>query len=521
MSSPLPDIDFNRIVSRGGSQRAAFEELSCHLARADHPGNGGYRRLQGAGGDGGVECLLTLPDERVLGVQAKFVSDVPRALTQAEKSFRTALQQHPDLTDYIVCLPIDPTGRTARRGRSGQEKIADWIEKRKADADRQGRRIQIEFWTESDLRERLLRPPRSDAAIRYYFDRTLLSEDWWVNHCKQALDLARPRYTPEHSVETTPTGWFHAFGRTAAWKTELRERLTTWSEATRDDLKDLREAASRQPRSSDTEADGWSPAWPKEALATLSAAVAQADGFRSGCDALSTALDETERKTYDRCVERGSRLLDDLRALADILSTDLDRRHFPGASTSPRFRQHHAEWAGSLPADNLDRVRRVLGNTETLHNRLRSSECSLAFESILFLTGPAGAGKTHTLCDTLTSRASADLRTVMLFGHQFDPARSLDAQLAANLALPHDLTTPTLLDLLESEGRTRSAAVLLCLDAVDEAQHRDRWPDEIRRLVSLLDDRPQVRLCVACRTAFAKTCLPRGYEEQTVVHPGF
>lgn len=521
MSSPLPDIDFNRIVSRGGSQRAAFEELSCHLARADHPGNGGYRRLQGAGGDGGVECLLSLPNERVVGIQAKFVSDVRRALKQAERSFRTALQQHPELTDYIVCLPIDPTGKTARKGRSGQERIADWIEKRTADADRQGRRIRIEFWTESDLRERLLRPPRSDAAIRYYFDRTLLSEDWWLNHRKQALDFADPRYTPKPSMGTTPIAWFHAFGRTAAWKTELRERLRTWSEATRNELKDLRWAASRPPRSSDSEADGWSPAWPREALPTLSAAVAEAAGFRSGCDSLSTALDETDRKTYDGCVERGSRLLDDLRALADILSTDLDRRHFPGASTSPRFHQYRAEWAGSLPAANLDSVRRLLQHTETLHDWLRSPECALAFESVLFLTGPAGAGKTHTLCDTLTSRAMSDLRTVLLFGNRFDPARGLDAQLAANLALPRDLPISTILDLLEAEGRTRSAVVLLCFDAVDEGEPRGRWPDEIRRLVGLLDDRPQVRLCVSCRTSFAETCLPHGFEKQTVEHPGF
>ena len=521
MSSSLPDIDFTRIVPRGGSQYAAFEELCCHLAQEGHPDHRGYQRLRGAGGDGGVECRLNLANGRLLGIQTKYVFDIGRALTQAAQSFRTALQQHPDLTDYIICLPMDPTGKTSRKSRSGQEKIADWIAKRKADAHQKGRRIQIEFWTESNLRDRLLQLPRPDGAIRYYFDQTLLSEEWWSNHRTQAIAFAGPHYTPKSSVETTPTTWFHAFGRTDAWKTELRERLTTYSEATRDDLKELRTAASQPPRSSDTEADGWSPAWPRDALPTLSATVAQADLLRSGCDGLSAAPNETEKKAYEGCVGHSSRLLDNLRALESILAADLDRRHFPGASTSPRFRQQHAEWAGALPADNLDRVRRILGSTETLHDWLHSPECFLAFDSVLFLTGPAGVGKTHSLCDTLDSRAKANLPTLMLFGHQLDPARSLDAQLAANLALPHDLPISTILDLLEAEGQTDSAVVLLCIDAVDEAQHRQRWPDEIRKLISLLDERPHVRLCIACRTSFAETCLPSGYKNQTVEHPGF
>lgn len=521
MPSSLPDIDFTQIVPRGGSRSAAFEEFCCHLARECHPDNGRYDRLRGAGGDGGVECRLSLADGRVLGIQTKYVFDISRALAQAAKSFRAALQQHRDLTDYIVCFPMDPTGKTARKGRSGQQKIADWIEEREADADQHGRTIDIDFWTASELRTRLLQLPRSEGTIRYYFDESLLSEDGWSDHRDQAIARAGPRYTPKSSVETTPTAWFHAFGRTAVWKTYLQGRLAAYSDATRDDLEDLRRAASRLPRASDTEVDGWSPAWPREALPTLSAAVAEADGFRSGCDALSTALDETGRRAYEDCVKAGSRLLDNLRALESILSTDLDRRHFPGASSSPKFRQHQAEWEGSLPTANLDTVRRYLKRTETLCDWLRSHRCSLAFEPVLFLTGPAGAGKTHTLCDTLTSRAAAGLRTVMLFGHQLDPARGIDAQLAANLALPHDLPISDILNLLETEGRTHSAVVLLCLDAVDESEHRARWPNEVRRLVSLLGDRPHVRLCVSCRTSFAETCLPNDFAKQPVEHPGF
>ena len=521
MSSSLPEIDFARIVSRGGSQAAAFEELCCHLAQTAFPDNGDYRRLRGAGGDGGVECRLTLADGRVLGIQAKYVCDIGRALTQAAKSFRTALRQHPDLTNYLVCLPTDPTGKTARRGRSEQEKIASWIEQRGAEADGNGRTIDIEFWTASALKARLLELPRYTGTIRYYFDETILSEDWWSDHRSQALALAGPRYTPKSSVETTPTAWFRAFGSTSAWKTELQERVATYSEATSKDLKALRTVASREPRSSDGEADGWAPAWPKEALPSLSASVAHADRFLSCCNDTATAPEEADKHTYAGCVDVGSKLLDDLRALADTLSADLDRRHFPGASTSPAFRQLGAELFCSLPAANLDTVHRLLRRTEALCDWLQSHRCSLAFEPIFFLTGPAGVGKTHTLCDTVDSRADADLRTVILFGHQFDPASGLGSQLAAKLGLPPDLTISVLLDLLDAEGRTRSATVLLCIDAVDEAPNRHRWPEEIHGLVALIEERTHLRLCVACRTSFAETCLPADPSIPRADHPGF
>ena len=55
----LPDINFENIRPVDGSRRAGFEEFCCHLFRRapEAPESGQFRRIRGAGGDGGVEAI--------------------------------------------------------------------------------------------------------------------------------------------------------------------------------------------------------------------------------------------------------------------------------------------------------------------------------------------------------------------------------------------------------------------------------------------------------------------------------
>jgi hypothetical protein len=53
-------IDFSQIRPYEGDQRTGFEEFVCQLARREHMAErGAFRRIEGAGGDGGVEAYLS------------------------------------------------------------------------------------------------------------------------------------------------------------------------------------------------------------------------------------------------------------------------------------------------------------------------------------------------------------------------------------------------------------------------------------------------------------------------------
>jgi hypothetical protein len=118
-------IDFEQIRGLTGGQRHSFEELVCQLARRQSvPPGAIFRRVEGAGGDGGVEAYWLMTDGTMVGYQAKFFTrsrDIDWAKIDA--SVEQALKTHPTLTKYIVALPCNLTDRrgTAGKGKTGWE----------------------------------------------------------------------------------------------------------------------------------------------------------------------------------------------------------------------------------------------------------------------------------------------------------------------------------------------------------------------------------------------------------------
>jgi hypothetical protein len=58
--------------------------------------------------DAGVESFWTMPNGDETGWQTKFFSSLGSTQwDQIDKSVKTALDKHPRLTRYVVCLPFD------------------------------------------------------------------------------------------------------------------------------------------------------------------------------------------------------------------------------------------------------------------------------------------------------------------------------------------------------------------------------------------------------------------------------
>ena len=248
----LRDIDFSQIASRGGSNDAAFEELCCQLAHKTVAGNRSYRRLNGAGGDGGVECFADLPDGSQIGWQAKYVFDVDSLIGQASKSLTTALDVHKNLAQYTICFPFDPTGPTHRGKRNAVQRLDEWCRKMEAEAASTNRQLHIDLWPKSEILGLMFKYDSSGGLREYFFDQTVLSDDWFSTHVTLATKMAGPRYSPELNVETDMWKWFAAFGRTAEWSRELSEKVGALGKAS----EDLATAISSKP------GGPLSPAWP-------------------------------------------------------------------------------------------------------------------------------------------------------------------------------------------------------------------------------------------------------------------
>ena len=263
------DIDFKAIVPMpAGGKQAAFEELCCQLARCTE-GARKFVRLQGDGGDGGIECYAESP-AGMRGWQAKYVFNMPRLLKQASTSFRTALENYPDLTTFILCIPFDPTGRT-RRGKGGDQKLAAWRTSELHYAKEIGRDMEIEFWSESELRTQIIKHDISGGLRSFFFGEQIFTNQWFEDHLAEARAIAGPRYTPKLNVATDMETWFAAFGRTSAWSGALLARLR----ALQKELGHLRVSNTNTgTEAADNAGDSLDGVWPSDSRRRVAASAA-------------------------------------------------------------------------------------------------------------------------------------------------------------------------------------------------------------------------------------------------------
>jgi hypothetical protein len=137
------------------------------------------------------------------GWQAKYFASFGASQTaQLDESVRQALEKHPRLETYIVCLPMNLKDSRAGKGQTELERWEAWLAKWQGKAARDGRTLKIGLWDKTGLMERLGRDdPLYSGREAFWFDETNFTPTWF----KQRFDRARAglgqRYTPETNIE--------------------------------------------------------------------------------------------------------------------------------------------------------------------------------------------------------------------------------------------------------------------------------------------------------------------------------
>ena len=503
------NIDFKAIVPKSGSRHGAFEELCCQLARrSERPLQ--FTRLRGDGGDGGIEGYVESSDGK-RGWQAKYVFDPSRLVKQASKSFRTAIENHLDLRSFVLCFPFDLTGKT-RRGQGSVQKLDDWRASELRYAKEAGRDIEIELWPASELRARIIEYDHSGGMGLFFFDQQILTNQWFKDHLAQAIATAGPRYTPKLNVPTDIASWFAAFGRTTAWSDALSARVRSL----RKELRDLHVSKRRRGTPQEEAAGNLGTTWPGDSAPRVAA---QEAAIKNTVAALQNAQD-FDAQGYLELKGSLRSSANDLRSIEQVLALDIEGKYGHDAVNSPSFRQHMAEWMAALPAANLDSTRSVIEALDALVEWLESPACALAFETSFLLTGEAGSGKTHGVCDIASQRGQEGLRTCLLFGHQFMDEPDPWTRMAETLGLT-GLRRDQLLDAMDSAGEASGAPLLVCIDAINETRPLNYWKNHLMPMLQALSSRPFLRVCIVCRTPYSSECLPEQNQLFQVEHSGF
>ena len=193
----MQSIDFSRIRVHEGSQRKGFEDFVCQLANRLKPENAlEFIPKEGAGGDAGVECYWKLIDGSEHAWQAKYFTKRlgKSQWQQISKSVETALNKHPKLTKYYVCLPIDLTEtRVKRNGQpilSERDRWNNYVRKWTEIAARQSMNVEFVFWGKLQIHSVILQSDPGEIAnfTQYWFGATNGTTDAW-SHRRFPTDL--------------------------------------------------------------------------------------------------------------------------------------------------------------------------------------------------------------------------------------------------------------------------------------------------------------------------------------------
>ena len=490
------NLNWANLKAHGGSQEAAFEELCCQLARYETPANARFVRKGNP--DAGVECFSVFEDNTEWGWQAKFFV---QSLTsgqwgQLDRSVKSALDAHPRLVRYFVCIPHNPGDGRAPGKTSEMQKWDEHVVKWKGWAT--GRSMEVDFvwWGASELWERLSQKDHAGRLELWFGHPELFVDSWFKARLDEAVDSAGSRYFPKLHVDLSIAQNFELFGRTSAAEASVLRHA-----------KDIRRACSYGIRRHATE-DSSDDSPSLESLA-------------EACDKVLHAISH-----FDCPPDQQWRISDirqsiqnalDLAASSDEALAAAEQLHKESNQVSET---DHAQRTNPLREARFA-LHRLMNQLWTTLDDLRERE-PFVNTDVLIVTGEAGTGKTHLLCDVAENRIKGGLPTVILMGQRFltkeDPWKQVLDQLDLSSS-----SADVFVGALEAAAEAADSRALVIIDAVNEGEGDAIWRAHLAPFLARLQRSPWIGVVLSVRTPYLEHVVTRQVLESALVltHHGF
>ena len=489
------NVDWRSIRPLNGGRDKGFEELCSQLARSEVADCARFVRKGSP--DAGVECYAIFGNDSECAWQAKyFLTLGDSQWPQIDRSVRTALQKHPRLTHYVVCLPMDlPDARVP-----GQESaLAKWnshVEKWAKWASERGMMVDFAYWGSSELLERLSSPEHI-GRLRFWFGTTGFDDGWFARRFEEARDTAGPRYTPEVHVDLPIAGRFEAFGRTNHFFDRtialIRGLATEWASA-----------CSPGPSRLGKE---WDPG--------VEAAIRA-----FGNDAVVQTAKATIEKAIDEIVAAGSAMevqpsgtlpfnctadkVAAVEAAVDGVVEHLSTRQTQHRAFS-QYRYQFETFAGKL---------------RKVREELREAQ-RWGGAKVMIVRGQTGTGKTHLLCDITRRRLAEGCPSVLLLGQSFTSDSAPWPQ-AAELLDASDSSAAEFVGALECAAQAAGVRALVLIDALNEGRGLSVWQTHLPGFLAHFTRSDWVGIVISIRSSYDGLISEEVREHAVVAtHRGF
>jgi len=142
-----------------------------------------------------------------------------------------------------------------------------------------------------------------------------------------------------------------------------------------------------------------------------------------------------------------------------------------------------------------------------------SSKAQLSNRPFLFLTGSAGTGKTHLLCDVVEQRIKNEkdvLLTLLVFGEFFSAEKDFWSQVLVQLGIENTIKTKEdFLKKLDKLGKEAKCRSLFIIDALNENIIRapNFWKNNLNNIIQEIKKHTNIALIVSVRSGFENEVL--------------
>jgi hypothetical protein len=492
--------NWNGLRTWNGSQERAFEELCCQLAAGEQYRTGSRFVRKGAP-DAGVECLWRLPSGDEHGWQAKFFQSPPSPSqwSQIDASVKTVLEKHPKLTRYTMCLPVDRSDARLPRQKSFLDKWSERVEKWNSWAHRRTMAVDFIYWGDSEFANRLSRE-ENRGRYWFWFNRDELTLAWFRKKLEVAIDNAGDRYTPRIHVDLPLSQYFDALGRTPAFHERLNDLYRRLLEAAR---------GFRTPYVTEGA---------KQAAARASDAVGRLSELLDG---VLIPLEEDPRQGWVKRIpsEKIARLAETLAEGMDQTWTSLNRACHESDVQEPA--SEDLKVAKRRLEDDATHCLRLATAANQIASFCDQTEARVADRPALLLTGEAGQGKTHLLCDVGERDIKAGRPRILLHGCQFGDAEPW-SQIIRILGL--SCSADEFRGALEAAAQAFGCRILILIDALNESERRSSWEKFLSGMLTEISWSPWLGIALSVRSSYESVVIPDGLVPERlarVVHSGF
>ena len=463
------------------------------MARAECPPGARFDRKGTP--DAGVECFIRLGDGGEWGWQAKYFDSLgPSQWSQLDGSVKNALDKHPGLVRYYICVPLDRADARIVGQKSALERWNEHVEKWQSWARDRGVNLEFVWWGSSELLE-MLSTREHVGRLLFWFGQLGFDQSWFQLHLDIAIESAGPRYTQPLHVELPIA--------------RDMERFTRCDEVF-NEVKSLAPGIRRDYRALQAAVGSFNQPFQGPEL----------DDLLAHTDKLLEALLQLEPSPIGEVpfAEISNAAGNAMTAASEIsrLIWEMQPQSALGSPVGRAAKPYHEDPIGN----SLYYLRTLQSGLGRVVDACDYAN-SLANSRLLLLQGVGGSGKTHLLCDLSEKRVRAGLPTVLMLGHRFLSNEDPWTQTLQQLDLSN-ASVEEFVGALESAAQIADSRALLIVDALNEGNGRTIWPAHMAAFLERVGKSEWIAVLLSVRSGFERVVPEDIRQSATIVtHHGF